>query len=173
MLKTASGRGYRLLGAWTPHQGCTSSVNSLDLEPMRSPAEPLQTNLPAATSELVGANAAQHLRGLLSAYRVVTLTGLGGIGKTRLTLEVARGVFPSFEGDVQLVELVSLSDPGLVNQHRPIAGKVALISRRAKWSHRLTAASWRDLKPPMYSSWMSRSAPEFLAAAGGRTLPAR
>jgi len=29
-------------------------------------------------------------------------------------LEVARGLFPSFQGDVRLVELVSLSDPGLV-----------------------------------------------------------
>src|SRR5712672_503370 len=115
ILKTASGRGYRLLGAWTPRQECTSSLDSIDLEPMRSPAEPFQTNLPAAASELVGrANAVQHLRGLLSAYRVVTLTGPGGIGKTRLALEVARGLFPSFEGDVRLVELASLSDPGLV-----------------------------------------------------------
>src|SRR3981189_688124 len=82
---------------------------------MRRPAEPFQTNLPAAASELVGrTNAVQHLRGLLSAYRVVTLTGAGGIGKTRLAFEVARGLFPSFQGDVRLVELVSLSDPGLV-----------------------------------------------------------
>src|ERR1700682_590741 len=114
ILKTASGRGYRLLGAWTSRES-TSSVDSMDLEPMRSPAEPFQTNLPAAASELVGrTNAVQHLRGLLSAYRVVTLTGPGGIGKTRLALEVARGLFPSFQGDVRLVELVSLSDPGLV-----------------------------------------------------------
>jgi predicted ATPase/DNA-binding winged helix-turn-helix (wHTH) protein len=115
ILKTASGRGYRLLGAWTSRQECTSSVDSIDFEPMRSPAEPFQTNLPAAASELVGrTNAVQHLRGLLSAYRVVTLTGAGGIGKTRLALEVARGLFPSFQGDVRLVELVSLSDPDLV-----------------------------------------------------------
>ncbi len=115
ILKTASGRGYRLLGAWTSQQESTSSVDSIDIEPMRSPAEPFQTNLPAAASELVGrTNAVQHLRGLLSAYRVVTLTGPGGIGKTRLALEVARSVFPSFQGDVRLVELLSLSDPGLV-----------------------------------------------------------
>src|SRR5712675_1230746 len=115
MLKTASGRGYRLLGAWTSRQEDTSSVDSIDLEPMRSPAEPFQTNLPAAASELVGrTNAVQHLRGLLSAYRVVTLTGAGGIGKTRLALEVARGLSPDIRGDVRLVELVSLSDPSLV-----------------------------------------------------------
>jgi predicted ATPase/DNA-binding winged helix-turn-helix (wHTH) protein len=115
MLKTASGRGYRLLGAWTSRQEDTSSVDSIGLEPMRSPAKPFQTNLPAAASELVGRTiAVQDLRALLSAYRVVTLTGPGGIGKTRLALEVARGLFPSFQSDVRLVELVSLSDPGLV-----------------------------------------------------------
>jgi predicted ATPase/DNA-binding winged helix-turn-helix (wHTH) protein len=115
LLKTASGRGYRLLGAWTSRQECTSSVDSIDLEPIRSPAEAFQTNLPAAASELVGrAGAVQHLRGLLSAYRVVTLTGPGGIGKTKLALEVARSLFPAFHGDRWLVDLVSLSDPGLV-----------------------------------------------------------
>src|SRR5260370_21989694 len=115
MLKTASGRGYRLLGAWTSRQESTSSLDSIDLEPMRSPAKPFQTNLPSAASELVGrTDAIRHLRGLLSAYRVVTLTGLGGIGKTRLALEVARGLFPSYEGDIRLVGLGSLSDPELV-----------------------------------------------------------
>jgi predicted ATPase/DNA-binding winged helix-turn-helix (wHTH) protein len=115
MLKTASGRGYRLLGAWTFRQEDTSSADSIDFEPRRSPAEPFQTNLPAAASELIGrANAVRHLRGLLSAYRVVTLTGAGGIGKTKLAFEVARGLFPSFQGDARLVELVSLSDSALV-----------------------------------------------------------
>jgi predicted ATPase/DNA-binding winged helix-turn-helix (wHTH) protein len=125
ILKTASGRGYRLLGAWTSRQESSSSVDSIDIEPMRSPAETFQTNLPAAASELVGrTNAVQHLRGLLSAYRVVTLTGPGGIGKTRLAFEVARGLFPSFQGDVRLVELVSLSDPGLVPS--AVAGGLSL-----------------------------------------------
>jgi predicted ATPase/DNA-binding winged helix-turn-helix (wHTH) protein len=115
ILKTASGRGYRLLGMWTFRHESTSPVDSIDLEPARGPAEPFQTNLPAAASDLVGRTiAVQHLRGLLSAYRVVTLTGPGGIGKTRLAVEVARGLFSSFQGDVRLVELVSLSDPRLV-----------------------------------------------------------
>jgi non-specific serine/threonine protein kinase len=114
MLKTVSGRGYRLVGDWASRQERTSSADSIDLEPVPSPAEPFQTNLPAAASELVGRTiAVQHLYGLLSAYRLVTLTGPGGIGKTRLALEVARGLFPSFQGDVRLVELASLSDPAL------------------------------------------------------------
>jgi predicted ATPase/DNA-binding winged helix-turn-helix (wHTH) protein len=115
MLKTTSGRGYRLLGAWTFQRESTSSVDSIDLEPMRSPAEPFQNNLPAATSELVGrTNAVRHLRSILSTHRVVTLTGPGGIGKTKLAFEVARSLFPRFQGDVRLVELVSLSDSALV-----------------------------------------------------------
>jgi predicted ATPase/DNA-binding winged helix-turn-helix (wHTH) protein len=125
MLKTTSGRGYRLLGAWKSRQKSTSSVDSIDLEPMPSPAEPFRTNLPAAASELVGrANAVQHLRGLLSAYRVVTLTGAGGIGKTKLALEVARSLFPAFHGDRWLVDLASLSDPGLVPSE--VAGVLGL-----------------------------------------------
>src|SRR6202163_4269973 len=100
MLKTAFGRGYRLLGAWTFRQESTSSVDSIDLEPVQGPAEQYQTNLPAAASHLIGRTiAVQRLRGLLSACRVVTLTGPGGIGKTRLALEVARGLFPNFEGE--------------------------------------------------------------------------
>ena len=115
MLKTASGRGYRLLGAWTIRPENASPVHAIDLEPTRNTAEQFQSNLPAAASDLIGrTNALRHLRGLLSAYRVVTLTGPGGIGKTRLALEVARGLFPSFQGDVRLVELASLSDPSLV-----------------------------------------------------------
>src|ERR1700688_2262512 len=54
MLKTASGRGYRLLGVWTFRQKSTSSVDSVDFESVRDPAEAFQTNLPAAASDLVG-----------------------------------------------------------------------------------------------------------------------
>src|SRR5712675_2032920 len=74
MLKTASRRGYRLTGAWSPRQESPSSVDSIDLEPLRRSAEPFQTNLPAAASELIGrGTAVQHLRDLLCAYRVITL----------------------------------------------------------------------------------------------------
>jgi predicted ATPase/DNA-binding winged helix-turn-helix (wHTH) protein len=115
LLTTAAGRGYRLLGDWTFQQESTSPAGSIDLEPVQIAADPFQTNLPAAASDLVGrTTAVRHLRDLLSAYRLVTLTGPGGIGKTRLVSEVARGLFPSFQGDVRLVEFAPLSDPGLV-----------------------------------------------------------
>ena len=53
----------------------------------------------------------KQLLDLLSAYRAVTLTGPGGIGKTVLASEVARSVLPAIRGRRRFVELVSLSDP--------------------------------------------------------------
>jgi predicted ATPase/DNA-binding winged helix-turn-helix (wHTH) protein len=114
MLKTASGRGYRLTGDWEIRQE-SKPADAAALEPARMPERPCLTNLPMAASELIGLTAqAQQLRDLLSAYRAVTLTGPGGIGKTTLALEVARNLFPTSHGDVWLVDLVSLSDPDLV-----------------------------------------------------------
>jgi len=112
MLKTAYGRGYRLLGAWTIRQEPISAGPAvLQIVP---PTEFL-TNFPSPSSELIGRTGArEHLGDLLSAYRVVTLTGPGGIGKSALALAVARSMFPIFQGDGRLVELASLSDPGLV-----------------------------------------------------------
>jgi predicted ATPase len=117
LLKTSSGRGYRLLGSWTIRPD-GASVEMVAREPARTLAKPFLTNLtnlPALGSTLIGrALALQQLRDLLSAYRTVTLTGPGGIGKTTLALQVARSLLPNFDGDVRLVELVSLSDPRLV-----------------------------------------------------------
>jgi hypothetical protein len=48
--------------------------------------------------------------------RLVTLTGAGGIGKTRLALEAARGVEVDFNDGVWLVELASIGDASLVTQ---------------------------------------------------------
>src|SRR5258705_1661475 len=115
MLKTISGRGYRLLGSWTIREEEHASAEPIYLDQVRQSVRPFQSNLPSRTSDLIGRDGAvQHLLNLLSAYRAVTLTGPGGIGKTSLALEVARNLFPTFQGDAWLVELVSLSDPALV-----------------------------------------------------------
>jgi non-specific serine/threonine protein kinase len=112
MLKTAFGRGYRLLGAWTIRQ--ESKPADPIVLPIVSPTA-FATNLPSASFDVIGRTAAvQHLLDFLSAYRVVTLTGPGGIGKSALALEVARTLLSAFGGDACLVELASLSDPDLV-----------------------------------------------------------
>jgi predicted ATPase/DNA-binding winged helix-turn-helix (wHTH) protein len=114
MLKTAFGRGYRLLGKWAIREESAPDHTGA-LEQPHTAGQPFLNNLPAAVSELIGrAAAVKQLQDLLSAYRMVTLTGLGGVGKTTLALEVARGFSTTFQGDVVLVELASLSDPSLV-----------------------------------------------------------
>ena len=113
MLKTAPGRGYRLLGRWTSRP--PARMASADPAPVRTGGDPVQGNLPIPASDLIGRDGVvRHVRDLMSAYRVVTLTGPGGIGKSRLALEAARLAAPDFAGDAWLVELASVSDAGLV-----------------------------------------------------------
>ena len=114
MLKTASGRGYRLLGSWMPRQhGSTAQLVAAAL--MREPGGPVANNFPALVGHLIGREAAaRHVRDLISAYRVVTLTGPGGIGKTSLAIEAAHGLVADFDGGGWFVELASLSTADLV-----------------------------------------------------------
>jgi len=114
MLKTISGRGYRLLGSWTPKQRETAAAPVFSPLP-RTSGEPPANNFPPLISRLIGrAAACQFVRDLVSAYRVVTLTGPGGIGKTSLAIKAVRYLLPDFEDGGWLVELASLSDSGLV-----------------------------------------------------------
>src|SRR5580704_6577897 len=83
---------------------------------VQAPAPPRPpTNLPEPVSELIGRDVeVEEIVGLASAHRLVTLTGAGGIGKTRLGLEVARRLLPRFVDGVWVIELAPLSDPDLV-----------------------------------------------------------
>jgi predicted ATPase/DNA-binding winged helix-turn-helix (wHTH) protein len=108
MLNTTVGRGYRLLGSWRIRQ---AEVPAEPAAHVRSPS----TNIPSATFDLIGrAGAIAHLWDLLSAYRIVSLVGPGGIGKTALALQTARSHPPGLDVDRLLVELAPLSDPRLV-----------------------------------------------------------
>ena len=110
VLKTSYTRGYRLAGEWRVAQ----SGGSTDATPMW-PARRVRNNLPISGSRMIGRDHdVRELCDLLFTHRTVTLTGLGGIGKTRLAMDVAVGLANGFEGDIWLVEFASLSDPGLV-----------------------------------------------------------
>ena len=74
-----------------------------------------QSGLPAEVSSLVGRGPEiAAVLDSLRAARVVTLTGPGGCGKTRLALRVATLAGGSFEDGARLVELASLTDAALV-----------------------------------------------------------
>ncbi|HYO87614.1 MAG TPA: LuxR C-terminal-related transcriptional regulator, partial [Candidatus Limnocylindrales bacterium] len=89
-------------------------------EEMAAPVERVpseQHHLPALMTSLVGrGREIAALRGLLRdpAVRLVTLLGTPGIGKTRLSLEVAHRLIVEFPDGVCFVPLASVSDPALV-----------------------------------------------------------
>jgi predicted ATPase len=71
--------------------------------------------LPAEASSFVGrSRELADLKALLECTRLLTLTGTGGTGKTRLGLELARGAEPSFPTGAAVVELAALADERLV-----------------------------------------------------------
>lgn len=74
-------------------------------------------NLPAEPNRFIGrARDIEELRGLFDEDRIVTLAGVGGIGKTRLAMRVAAESLPDFPGGVWLVELAKINRPDLVTQ---------------------------------------------------------
>jgi predicted ATPase len=68
----------------------------------------------ALTSFVGRAEAVSEVAGLLDEYRLVTVTGPGGAGKTRLAGEVAERVAGRFADGVWLAELAAVADPALV-----------------------------------------------------------
>ena len=73
------------------------------------------TNLPFPVSEIIGRERfIEEIVAMLGGRKIVTLTGPGGIGKTRLSLEVGRRALPCFPDGVWLAELGSLTTPLLV-----------------------------------------------------------
>jgi predicted ATPase/DNA-binding CsgD family transcriptional regulator len=74
-------------------------------------------NLLARLTSFVGRDRdVAEVQRLLATTRLLTLTGAGGIGKTRLALEAAAALTPSFADGVWLVKLASLADPALFGQ---------------------------------------------------------
>ena len=82
--------------------------------PLRS-LEVLPNNLPAQVTSFVGREREMaEIKRLFPATRLLTLTGPGGTGKTRLSLQVAAEHLDQFPHGVWLVELSTVSDPALV-----------------------------------------------------------
>ena len=76
-----------------------------------------RSNLPHSLTSFVGRKReVRQVRALVHEARLVTLTGFGGTGKTRLALEAARGMVNQFADGVWLVELAALSEARLINR---------------------------------------------------------
>jgi non-specific serine/threonine protein kinase len=74
-------------------------------------------NLPLRLSTFIGRERElAQLKSLLWSSRLLTLTGFGGCGKTRLALKAAEHLLDAFSDGVWLVELAPVSDPDLVPQ---------------------------------------------------------
>jgi predicted ATPase/predicted Ser/Thr protein kinase len=74
-------------------------------------------NLPQQLTPFVGrSRELAEIRRLLSSSRLLTLSGPGGIGKTRLALQIAADSRREYDDGIRFVEFASLSDAGLVPQ---------------------------------------------------------
>ncbi len=72
-------------------------------------------NLRAATTSFIGRESeVAELHAAVKAHRLVTLTGVGGVGKTRLALEVAARLADEFTDGVWFFELAAVTDPAAV-----------------------------------------------------------
>jgi DNA-binding winged helix-turn-helix (wHTH) protein len=105
-VETLARRGYRFVGPVAelhdnvPHGAADGGQRSNLPEPL--------TSFIGRERELV------EIKRLLPGKRLLTLVGVGGIGKTRLALQVAAEVMDAYRDGVWLVELGSISDPVLV-----------------------------------------------------------
>ena len=90
--------------------------------------ETYPNNLPLQVNRFIGREQEMtEVRGLLATTRLLTLTGSGGSGKTRLALQVATDLLVEFEHGVWWVELAALSDPLLVPQ--AVASVIGITER--------------------------------------------
>lgn len=117
-IETLTRRGYRFVGplARHPKQSATPSTEI----PQPDHAAPHvgsghPNNVPARVSSFVGrTRETEAVKRLLARNRLVTLVGIGGVGKTRVALQVAAEVIERYPDGVWVVELGSISDAGLV-----------------------------------------------------------
>jgi predicted ATPase len=87
------------------------------------------SNLPQQLTSLIGREAEiTEIKSQLAGHRLVTLTGAGGVGKTRLAIEAGRALLDRFPYGVWLAELAPVNDAQLVTS---IIGEVLGVSLSA------------------------------------------
>jgi predicted ATPase/class 3 adenylate cyclase/DNA-binding CsgD family transcriptional regulator len=103
-------------------QLCHSDLRN-EFPPLRTPKSIDSHNLPAQLTSFIGRGAQMdEVRSLLADNRLVTLTGAGGAGKTRLAAEIAARIAADFGDGVWYVDLAPVNHPRVV----PVAAARAL-----------------------------------------------
>ena len=115
LIRTVSGRGYQFTGAVrrkTQQQADPPDPGATLAQPEMGSR---LTNLRESLSELIGRERELfEIQAIATRHRLVTLTGAGGIGKTRLAVAVAHELLPHFVDGVCFADLAPLTDPDLV-----------------------------------------------------------
>jgi non-specific serine/threonine protein kinase len=105
-IETLARRGYRFVGPVAEVAVRADAESKIDRG---------RTNLPAALTSFVGReHELAQIKQRLPATRLLTLTGMGGIGKTRLAQQAAADALDAYCDGVWFVDLAPLSDPTLV-----------------------------------------------------------
>src|SRR5215470_13670286 len=98
-----------------------------------APVKTRPNNLPAELTSFVGRRKElSEVKRLLTTTRLLTLTGSGGAGKTRLALRAAAEMARNFRDGVWLVSLASIEDPQLVVQ--AVFSSLGLHDTSSGWS---------------------------------------
>src|SRR5438270_7406211 len=125
------GRKISLVNFYTDQVGNPSMPRKLQQMQAR-PAEADRNNLPAQLSSFIGReDEVTKIKQLLADTRLLTLTGAGGCGKTRLALRVAADLLPKYPDGVRLVELAPVTDADMVTQ---LAARALRIREQPKRS---------------------------------------
>jgi hypothetical protein len=104
----------------------TKYLGAADLPPKPT------TNLPRRMAPLIGRELELTvLSDLLERSQMVTLIGIGGVGKTRLALELGTNSIPRFPAGVWIADLATLSEPGVVP-----SAVAAVLGVSARWRQR-------------------------------------
>ena len=109
-------------------------------------ARSLRHNLPAEVTGLIGRERdIADIKQLAARARLLTLTGAGGIGKTRLALRVAAELLPDFPDGAWLVQLAPVADSGLVPRVVAAAVGVRDVGEQPQLAALVTALGSRRL----------------------------
>jgi len=101
-----------------------------DFPPLRA-LDPSSGNLRPATTSFIGRESeVAELQAALHAHRLVTLTGVGGVGKTRLAVEVAARLVDEFPDGVWFFDLAAVTDPAAVPD--AVAAVLGIIQQPGK-----------------------------------------